>query len=632
MNPRGKRYLSYLAVIRPEEYLTILFFVVFYILDRMGITRLRLDTNFIKASVSLFSVFTVIYLIITVIRRLLGKRYEKPLVEKGIIGTAIAIPLFIFVLVAARVIPHSAFSVVINAGWGLLGIAIVAGVFLVLKRSKDHPDVSPMKLLWGMLSDALNFVRDWSPFIILLAMYENTLYLVARVNHRLFDPYMFHLDKLIFGGHLDLWLQQFIRPGLTEWMSFNYDALYFYPVVIGMILYFMRRKRHFRNFMMAFIIAGWLGFIGYLIFPVIGPGNYYQNVYTVDLGATNGAQVIAAQHSLDKDKDMTFLRIARMINDKQSYAGYIPRNCFPSMHTAWAVISMIYSFLYLPLLFVFILIPLLSLILATIYLRFHYMVDVLAGTLLAVLTVTIIPRFDLWWQRHQPEHLPGRLPPPAPLPRTATGRVYPWTRAILWLRQAWDRMGRYMTIAGVVIPLAFFTVIGVYVYTGNLRQADKRARATILAQYRSRTRPNLPGDAQINAILGHKIKLLGRVVDNPPHAGSSFKLTLFWQKIAPVSGHWKVFVHVDCTGGLPRINVDHDPVFGLYPISEWQSGEVIRDCVIITIPKDYAGHGMKVWVGLFNQDYPMQRMPIENPKQVPNDGHNRILVLSVGKL
>ena len=629
---RLKKYLSYLTIIRPEEYLTILFFLVFYILERLGITKLRLDTNFIKASVSLFSAFTVIYLIITVIRRLLGKHYERPIIEKSIIGTAIAIPLLIFLLVAAHIIPPTSFSVVINAGWGILSVAILLGIFLVLKKSRTDKEISLTKLLGGMVVDALNFVRDWSPFIILLAMYENTLYLVARVNHRLFDPYMFHLDKLIFGGHLDLWLQQFIRPGLTEWMSFTYDALYFYPVVIGMILYFMRRQRHFRNFMMTFIIAGWLGFIGYLIFPVIGPANYYQNVYTVNLSATNGAQVIAAQHTLDKDKDMTFLKIARMINDKQSYAGFIPRNCFPSMHTAWAVISMIYSFLYLPLLFVVILIPLLSLILATIYLRFHYMTDVLAGTLLAVLTVTIIPRFDIWWQRHQDAKLPGRLPPPAPLPRTITGHAYPWTRLILWLRQRWDRMGKYMTIAGVGIPLAFFIVTGVYVYTGNLQQANKRARVTILEQYRGKSIPKLPADARVNANLDNKILLLGRVVDKTPKAGSSFKLTLFWKKLTPVKTHWKVFVHVDWTGNLPRLNLDHDPVFGLYPIKEWKVGEVVRDCVIVPIPKDYTGHGMKIWIGLFNINYPNQRMHLINPQKVPNDGHNRILVLSVDKL
>jgi membrane-associated phospholipid phosphatase len=68
-------------------------------------------------------------------------------------------------------------------------------------------------------------------------------------------------------------------------------------------------------------------------------------------------------------------------------------DAFPSGHTAVALVSLLYAWKYREKVLFWILVPAVSaLIVSTVYLRYHYVVDVIAGILLAALTVLIAPK------------------------------------------------------------------------------------------------------------------------------------------------------------------------------------------------------------------------------------------------
>jgi len=74
------------------------------------------------------------------------------------------------------------------------------------------------------------------------------------------------------------------------------------------------------------------------------------------------------------------------------------RAAFPSLHCANTLMLLLYSFNYKKWFF-FIFLPLgIGLILGTVYLRHHYVVDIIAGFALAVIVYILTPPVMSYWQ------------------------------------------------------------------------------------------------------------------------------------------------------------------------------------------------------------------------------------------
>jgi len=77
------------------------------------------------------------------------------------------------------------------------------------------------------------------------------------------------------------------------------------------------------------------------------------------------------------------------------------RAAFPSLHAAVSLVAMIYAWRFVRVWF-WILLPFcVGLWASTIYLRHHFVVDLIAGWALAPLAVWVAPRLDAWWSARQ---------------------------------------------------------------------------------------------------------------------------------------------------------------------------------------------------------------------------------------
>jgi len=74
------------------------------------------------------------------------------------------------------------------------------------------------------------------------------------------------------------------------------------------------------------------------------------------------------------------------------------RDAFPSLHTAVTLLTLAFAFKYLRWLFWLLLPVCIGLLVATVYLRHHYVIDLIAGVFLALAAYLIIPRLERWWQ------------------------------------------------------------------------------------------------------------------------------------------------------------------------------------------------------------------------------------------
>jgi membrane-associated phospholipid phosphatase len=173
------------------------------------------------------------------------------------------------------------------------------------------------------------------------------------------------IDQRLFGFQASLVLQRIISPGMTAWMTFAY---FFHIINISLVacfLYVWRPRARFREMMSGLMVVSFLGLLGYLLVPAIGPSFTLRNQYTVSLS-----------HAIWMfNRDVDFMDFAR-----------IRRDVFPSLHVAISFVVWLYAYRNSKRLF-WLLSPLiLSLWLSTLYLRYHYLIDVVAGLILAPLS------------------------------------------------------------------------------------------------------------------------------------------------------------------------------------------------------------------------------------------------------
>jgi membrane-associated phospholipid phosphatase len=219
---------------------------------------------------------------------------------------------------------------------------------------------------WDFVQPFWGIIRDWFPFLIILLMYyslwgDATLLMVTHDR----DPALIALDQRLFGFQASLAMQRIITPGLTAWMAFAYFFHIINIPVVACFLYIRRDRARFREMMSGLMVVSFLGLMGYLLVPAIGPMYTLRDQYTVPL----------RQSLWVFDRQVDFMDFAR-----------IRRDVFPSLHVAISFVVWLYAYRNSRKLF-WILSPfVLSLWVSTLYLRYHYLIDVVAGLAMAPLS------------------------------------------------------------------------------------------------------------------------------------------------------------------------------------------------------------------------------------------------------
>ncbi len=105
----------------------------------------------------------------------------------------------------------------------------------------------------------------------------------------------------------------------------------------------------------------------------------------------------------------------------------------------------------------------------------------------------------------------------------------------------------------------------------------------------------------VHVDFDHRIELLG--IDlNLPHGsyvgpGEAFEITWYFKVDAPVAGSFQPFVHIDGPG--ERINGDHQPVDGRYPVRLWETGDIIVDRQELRVPANYRRGDLTIYMGFY---------------------------------
>jgi len=206
-------------------------------------------------------------------------------------------------------------------------------------------------------SPALRFLRHWYPMLLFLGFFEELHYLVRLIHPGWFDPGLIQFDFAIFGVHPTVWLEQFATPALNDFMQFAYMSYYFYGLILGAILFAHKEQHSFWQVMTATAVAYYLGYLISILFPIEGP---YHTLAGLQRGELTGGPFTAL---------MGFI---------ESW-GRVHGAAFPSAHVSGSFAALLGAWRYRRRLFWGFLPFFLAMLVATIYGRYHYVADVLAG-------------------------------------------------------------------------------------------------------------------------------------------------------------------------------------------------------------------------------------------------------------
>ena len=210
------------------------------------------------------------------------------------------------------------------------------------------------------------------PVFLVPVLFNSMGDLIPWLRPHSFDDLLISIDYSLFGGHHPtVLLERLIHPWLTTMMQFAYISYYPMATALGVVLYVKKNETAFDEAIFGIILCFYLSYLGYLLVPAVGPRFTLAHLQTRDLAAS--PLVTAIQETLNA-----------LENTKT--------DAFPSGHTAVALMTLYYAWKFRERILVSLLIPAVTgLIVSTVYLRYHYVIDVIAGIALAALTVYLAP-------------------------------------------------------------------------------------------------------------------------------------------------------------------------------------------------------------------------------------------------
>jgi membrane-associated phospholipid phosphatase len=221
---------------------------------------------------------------------------------------------------------------------------------------KIHGRLDTIGMVRGGWRQTLSTLRDWIPLVALLYFYGLMGPVIGRGLFGDQDATLARIDRAMFFGHDPRVLCEAIisRP-LSEWLCACYVFyLPLFPLVLAAI-FAKEDPAPFREIGFAVTLALAVGYVFYTIVPAQGP--LFLDHFDVSLDAYLGARLKA--QLMDRTR--------------------VPRDCFPSLHTGVSLTLLWGAHRHARRLF-WVLLPIVASIpFACVYLRYHYVVDILAG-------------------------------------------------------------------------------------------------------------------------------------------------------------------------------------------------------------------------------------------------------------
>jgi len=237
----------------------------------------------------------------------------------------------------------------------------------------------------------LRLLHNWYPIFMLLFVFKETYYMVHPIHPIDYDSYLIAADFYIFGVHPTHWIAQYSHPLLTELLQLSYNSYYVLLLLPVIELYQRTNRAQFFTAGFLLIYGFYLPYLGYFLFPGVGPRFTLHEFGLLNIDLPG----VWLTESL-RDFVNTGESIPKGVANAVAFA---QRDIFPSGHTQVTLVALYIAFTD-RIRTRWIMLPLGTLlIISTVYLRYHYVVDVAAGIAFFFFTIWSGKKIDAWWNR-----------------------------------------------------------------------------------------------------------------------------------------------------------------------------------------------------------------------------------------
>jgi membrane-associated phospholipid phosphatase len=230
--------------------------------------------------------------------------------------------------------------------------------------------------LWGIQNISSHLLQSLSRILgysmIISFVYREMGSIIHIFFPHWLDPRINSVELTVFGGYPTEWFHTIARPWLNELMMFAYVIYGLLIPVVAFFCYKMEKKEGLERYLTQFTLTNIFCYVCYILLPVAGP-----------------SRALPPGHSVPMD-GFFFTSLAEVM--KANF--HLPGGAFPSAHCANATIMLaaVYrihrkaGLAFSP----FVLLIYVS----TVYGRFHYVTDVLAGISTALFVIWTAPKLQ----------------------------------------------------------------------------------------------------------------------------------------------------------------------------------------------------------------------------------------------
>ncbi|MGE3801649.1 MAG: phosphatase PAP2 family protein [Candidatus Kapaibacterium sp.] len=269
----------------------------------------------------------------------------------------------------------------VRSSFGLLQVNILVGVTIIACCVWYDQTGSRIALLF----------RSFYILPVGYMMYSQIHNYIPLVNPGNFDATLAAWDHAIFGVNPTEWIYRFAHPILTEYFQIWYNFFQLLLVVPAVSLYRQNRMPAFRLYAMTLLFAFYLSYLCYFAMPAIGPRFEVHDFHSIDrelpgLVLTEPFRdLINAGNNIQPEMDDPY--------------EFVNRDCMPSGHTLLSILGILMAWRLRTRWRWLMTIGGVSIVISTVYLRYHYVVDLMAGLTLAIIIFLLHEKLAEWWTR-----------------------------------------------------------------------------------------------------------------------------------------------------------------------------------------------------------------------------------------
>ncbi|MDL1891738.1 phosphatase PAP2 family protein [Sphingobacteriales bacterium CHB3] len=240
----------------------------------------------------------------------------------------------------------------------------------------------------------LRLLHDWYVPVATFFSYKALYFMIKPIHGgRDYDDVLMAIDRWLFGVNPTEWIMQFATPWLTEILQIAYTLFYLLFLILGYEFYRRHNLDLFHYFMFTCVYGFFLSYLGYFLLPAVGPRFTLHDFAALDAELPG----------------LLFTESFRwFVNAGGSIPTGVPneiaikltqRDVFPSGHTMMTIVLMYLSGKYGAKSRYFMYVVGTLLIIATVYHRYHYVIDLIAGAVFALFCITTSSRLYIFLKR-----------------------------------------------------------------------------------------------------------------------------------------------------------------------------------------------------------------------------------------